>query len=416
MVKILENIFSIKNDNFHRIITLLGFKLKFINRTLLYQNGIQKLQESITQIAENNIDSQVKMVKFLNQIDNKILSTNYENSKKWIIDNLNNPLMYDVILDIYNKIEEMKARKLYPIYRNRLSIKTMEVAIKTFNNRYPNHEGFIFSDIDGLDSRFKVHNKDEIKNMDVESQIAILAYSNDYLALDIIDELNKYNVKYYAAIQSFPHARYFHTDKNALKVLDEESNTDSWHFCPVDFENIFQALRSCKNIEGDYVEIGTFRGDSASAALNYMQKENINKKAYFLDTYEGFNYDEAFKSNDTYWKAGHTNTSFEDVQKRLSKYKNANVIKSNIIIDELPQKIEKIAIANIDVDLYEAVKAALYKVHDRIVQNGIIIAEDYGHTPTLIGGQKAVDEFIKENEDKYISIYMNSGQMFLIKR
>ena len=71
-------------------------------------------------------------------------------------------------------------------------------------------------------------------------------------------------------------------------------------------------------------EIGTFKGDSASAALNYMKKTGINKRAYFIDTYEGFNYEQAFKSNDTFWKKGHTNTSYDNVKERLSKYDNAN--------------------------------------------------------------------------------------------
>ena len=66
--------------------------------------------------------------------------------------------------------------------------------------------------------------------------------------------------------------------------------------------------------------------------------------------------------------------------------------------------------------MYEAVKSALYRVKDRVVRNGIVIAEDYGHTPALIGAQKAVDEFLEENPDIFIPIYLHSGQMFLIKK
>ena len=138
--------------------------------------------------------------------------------------------------------------------------------------------------------------------------------------------------------------------------------SNSWHFCPVDFENIFQALKASQTLEGDFVEIGTFKGDSASAALNYMKKANINKKAYFIDTYEGFNYEQALKSNDTFWKESHKNTSYDKVKERLTQYGNATVVKGNIISDDLPAEIDKICVANIDVDLYEAIKAALYKV------------------------------------------------------
>ena len=50
------------------------------------------------------------------------------------------------------------------------------------------------------------------------------------------------------------------------------------------------------------------------------------------------------------------------------------------------------------------------------VKNGIIICEDYGHTPGLIGAQKATEEFLAENPDMFIKIYLNSGQLFLIKK
>ena len=95
--------------------------------------------------------------------------------------------------------------------------------------------------------------------------------------------------------------------------------------------------------------------------VNDLQKESINyvsakRQAYFLDTFTGFNYPEAKNSIDTYWQNTHTETSYEEVKKRLSKYENAEVIQCNIISEELPLKINNIAVANIDVDMYEAVK------------------------------------------------------------
>lgn len=150
--------------------------------------------------------------------------------------------------------------------------------------------------------------------------------------------------------------------------------------------------------------------------INILVEDEKCKRFPFL--YDKFKMDTSLKvkASEIILSEGHTNTSYDNVKERLSKYDNANVVKGNIISDELPAEIEKICVANIDVDLYEAVKAALYKVKDKVVKNGIIIAEDYGHTPTLIGGQKAVDEFIEENKNDFIPLYMNSGQMFLIKK
>lgn len=415
MSKLLENIFSVKNQGYHKTFTLMGVKFKFRNEKAIQKRILSGLNDVNMELNKTR-DNVAKLSNTVVALNNKVVYINNEERKKWVIENIGNKDFYEQELLIYNTFEQMKARKFYPIFRDRISRGKMILSMKVFHERYPEYNGFIFTDVHGLENDFKLYNKDDIKNMNPDTDMAILAYNCDYAALDLIDEFNKYNIKYYAAIQSFPHARYFHTDENAFKVLDEEAVSDSWHFCPVDFENIFQALKASKTLEGDYVEIGTFKGDSASAALNYMKKANINKKAYFIDTYEGFNYKQAFKSNDTFWKEGHTNTSYDNVKERLSKYDNANVVKGNIISDDLPAEIEKICVANIDVDLYEAVKAALYKVKDKVVKNGIIIAEDYGHTPTLIGGQKAVDEFIEENVNDFIPLYMNSGQMFLIKK
>ena len=227
------------------------------------------------------------------------------------------------------------------------------------------------------------------------------------MALKAIDEITKCKAKYYVIEQANPLTRYFHLDKYAYKTLIEEwhSPDRKHHFCPIDFENIFQALNITKHLEGDFVEIGTYQGSSAHAVLNYIQKTGINRKSYFLDTYEGFNYEAAQNSKDAAWYNTHTETSIEIVKEYLSKFDNFEVVKNNICEDSLPQNIEKIAVANIDVDMYDAIKAALYKVKDKIVQHGVILVEDLGHTPWLIGAQKAYTEFMNEFGDEFIPIY-----------
>ena len=48
------------------------------------------------------------------------------------------------------------------------------------------------------------------------------------------------------------------------------------------------------------------------------------------------------------------------------------------------KEVESICLANIDVDIYDAVKALL-KVHKKLVKNGDNLIEDAGHTPWLMG-------------------------------
>ncbi len=73
-------------------------------------------------------------------------------------------------------------------------------------------------------------------------------------------------------------------------------------------------------------------------------------------------------------------------------------------------------VANIDVDLYEAVRIALFKVAPKIVRGGIMIVEDPGHTPSLIGSRVALAEFLESSEaSPFLPVYMESGQTLLVK-
>ena len=138
---------------------------------------------------------------------------------------------------------------------------------------------------------------------------------------------------------------------------------------------------------------------------------------HFLDIFEGFTGQNSESSNDAFWLDSHTDTSLQTVSNLLSPYKNAHVLKTDVIRDELPEEIRRIAICNIDVDMYEATLAALLKVARRIVKNGIIICEDAGHTPFLGGAYLAVTEFLASSEGQdFITLNMLSGQMFFIRK
>ncbi|HIS36625.1 TPA: class I SAM-dependent methyltransferase [Candidatus Scatousia excrementigallinarum] len=354
----------------------------------------------------------------INSLKQHLLNIKNSNQIDFVYKNIDNPQYEFLYNDLYKIFSVGEYYSMRNIYVKRLNKFTIEQNIQRIKQKYTK-DIYLLTDIsEPIDICHVISVSDISSLQDKENTIFVLAYNQDFSGILAIKELQKYNLKYLSIEQyGTPQARYYHINENAYKTLLEESNNNPLqHFCPGDFENIFQALETTKNLEGDYVEIGTFQGASARATLNYRNKSNINKKCYFIDTYEGFSYAEAQNSQDMLWSNTHTETSIEKVNNYLADYDNYELIKSNIIQDELPEKIKNICAANIDVDMYEAVKAALYKVKDRLVKNGIVIAEDYGHTPALIGAQKAVDEFLDENPDEFIPIYLHSGQMFLIKR
>lgn len=261
----------------------------------------------------------------------------------------------------------------------------------------------------------------DVSDINPEQDIALTAFMYDFNCVKAIKSLIEKKIKYLPVDvvlkdQVMNTSPYFYTNEVAKEVLEEEAEFNSRYFDLNDFENIFQVIELTKEVEGDYVEIGTFRGDSARAALSYMKKKNFQRRSWFFDTFEGFTYSEAGISSDSLWVGSHTDTSIELVNSRLSCFDNYNLVKANIIQDDLPENIPKIAICNIDVDIYDAVHASLIKARDRMASGGVIIAEDYGHMPNLSGAHYAIDQFYESNKHLFYGIYMRSGQFIMIRK
>jgi hypothetical protein len=189
-----------------------------------------------------------------------------------------------------------------------------------------------------------------------------------------------------------------------------------------DFGNLLQFIDNAKSLDGDFVEIGCFMGSSTCVMANYIEQNKIDKKFFVYDYFNGFTYAEAKSSLDSSWQNMCKTDGRENVEARVQsrlnqKVNNFQIIQRNIIEDDALREVQIISFANIDVDLYEAVYAALVHVHKKLCLNGIIIVEDAGHTPWLIGAKIALEEFLElVGNDSYHTIQMESGQYVLIKR
>ncbi len=246
----------------------------------------------------------------------------------------------------------------------------------------------------------------------------ILACNSDELALKAIHFIQgRKNMFYYGADRNTPIARYFHRNEIARRVLKEAFGVGFDKFDLLDFENIIQAIDATSAIPGDYVEIGVYKGASAYVALDYMERANLPRRSFFLDTFSGFDYPQAAVSADRTWQNTHGEASYEGAKKLLSRFRVPHeVVTANIVTDPLPKAIESISVCNIDVDMYEAVAAALAKAAPLVSQGGIIIAEDQGHTPLLLGAYAAVTEFLRTKEGgAFVPIQLSSGQMFMVR-
>ena len=264
---------------------------------------------------------------------------------------------------------------------------------------------------------------------EIPGSVFYCIFDSDELAANVIGFIADAGGIFYAPPVGCPAASYFHFRDVARNVLKNELEDQiregfaKWDCGPGDMTNLIQCIDLTRNLDGAFVEVGTFRGSSGRLALRYMNTIGVERNCYFLDTFSGFDYLEAEKSADRLWAGTHRTEGMDAIEKRLQVYANekrglfVKVVQANIISDPFPSEITSIALANIDVDLYEAVHAALEKLAPRILRNGIMIVEDAGHTPGLIGARIALNRFMKTDAGAaFLPIYMESGQTLLIRK
>ena len=165
---------------------------------------------------------------------------------------------------------------------------------------------------------------------------------------------------------------------------------------------ILELARTCLKMEGDFVELGCYKGDT-SLLLAEVLKDS-DKKLWIYDSFEGLpektESDESALGVD--FKKGELVITKREVKQRFLK---ANlpvpVIKkawfSDLKTEDLP---EEIAFAFLDGDFYESIKDSLKLVIPKMVEDGALVIHDYSN-PALPGVRKAVDEFVTSKSLKF---------------
>ena len=190
-------------------------------------------------------------------------------------------------------------------------------------------------------------------------------------------------------------------------------------------ENICEALAITAGLNGDYLEIGVYKGGTLLTAINYLsqlsQVKNIPpRKVFGLDTFEGFNYELAQQSNDKMWFGTHnllgkSETISYVADTLANKVVDFKLDAVNICSDPIPQSIKLISVAYVDVDMYDATLASLKAVDPLLQKKGIIICEDPTSTPALYGAYLAMEQFLESSAGSRYTKIFKSGTYFLLK-
>ncbi|MBQ3476434.1 class I SAM-dependent methyltransferase [Candidatus Saccharibacteria bacterium] len=173
-------------------------------------------------------------------------------------------------------------------------------------------------------------------------------------------------------------------------------------------KKISQIAERCLELEGDFVELGCYKGDTSLILASILEKSG--KKLWIYDSFEGLpkkaQEDESAMGQE--FKEGELFVTKREVKARfLRAGLKIPIIKKawfqDLTQEDLP---EKIAFAFLDGDFYESMRISLGLVWDRMVDEGIILIHDYDN-PALPGVALAVDEWMKDKnlkDERYQSL------------
>lgn len=181
-------------------------------------------------------------------------------------------------------------------------------------------------------------------------------------------------------------------------------------------QRIFSLIEAIKYIEvnkleGAIVECGVWKGGSMMTAAITLSNLGNNKRHLFLyDTFEGMSDPtdsdisvggqsarDLLKANeDRDQNPVWAYSALEEVTNNLSStgYPAQNIHYIQGKVEEtIPKTIpDKIAILRLDTDWYESTRHELEHLFPLLVDNGVLIIDDYGH---WAGARKAVDEYFR---------------------
>ena len=160
---------------------------------------------------------------------------------------------------------------------------------------------------------------------------------------------------------------------------------------------LWESVKNCP--QGDIIEIGTWRGGSSLVLAASAREFKPKSKIYLCDTFTGI---ALVGVNDNHHKNGDFGDSSKqhvhdllssqglnnfDIFEGIFPYDTGHLIDTN-----------SISLMHIDVDTYAGYLAILRWAQNRLVDNAIIVFDDYGDQ-TCVGARKAVDEYFANRDD-----------------
>jgi O-methyltransferase len=174
---------------------------------------------------------------------------------------------------------------------------------------------------------------------------------------------------------------------------------------PSELAMIHSLASAQRRIEGEYAEVGVYRGGSAKMICAAKD----NKPLHLFDTFSGI--PSTRKSLDVQFKSHMFDADIATVTKRLRPYDGVRIYPGHFPITASPLKKTVFSFVHLGVDIYQSTIDALEFFYPRLATFGIILSHDYS---SAAGVRKAFDDFLKDRREILIRLPMS--QCMVIKQ
>jgi hypothetical protein len=160
-----------------------------------------------------------------------------------------------------------------------------------------------------------------------------------------------------------------------------------------------------EDIQGDIAELGVFRGNAAKV----LHELALERELYLLDTFSGFSGNDLTENEPTHSVTGDFNAGLDEVKSFVGEHKSIHYIPGYFpdTAAHIPEDA-RFAFVNLDVDLYEPMKAGLEFFYPRLSKGGMMALHDYANS-CWPGVKKAVDEFLADKPERLVILPDRSG-------
>jgi hypothetical protein len=189
----------------------------------------------------------------------------------------------------------------------------------------------------------------------------------------------------------------------------------------------YEQIQATKEVFGDVVECGVATGATLIYLMMASRELKIGRNFWGFDTFEGFpesqEEDGNYLTNNRSAKDAYRLCSLEKLEARLSSlgihhqdFGRGMLVKGLIPASFFSYSGAKVALLNVDVDLYAPTLDTLNYFWPLMSENGVVMLDEYsspGDLKKWPGSKIAIDEFCQKNNIQLKRHY--TGRVFLLK-